>query len=77
MIDWRALLATQPDAIRPILAGKAADRRAILRWRAFVLATHRDHHTLVYLNRLIWLNRVFPIDLDTAARLDAGMAERC
>lgn len=77
MIDWRALLEEHPDVIHPILAGKARDRRVILRWRAFVLATHRDRSTVAYLNRAVWTGRVYPIDLDTATRLDAALAERC
>lgn len=77
MIDWRALFEQHPEIIRPILAGKARDRRAILRWRAFVLATHRDRSTVAYLNRAVWTGRVFPIDLDTANHLDVALAERC
>lgn len=77
MIDWRALLAEHPDAIRPILAGKVQDRRAILRWRAFILATHRDRYTVAYLTQRLWLGRASGSELEFADRLDAEIARRC
>lgn len=73
--DWRGLLSSHADLIQPVLAERAADRRALMRWRAFMAG--RDVNTVRLLTRDLWRSRYGMARSTGWANVERELAGRC